>query len=211
MIDTTDVTGDGFSSQPCTNHWYLLAKLFDDSQVSHASLSGFEALTVEILDLSKPLNSDLSLRHRFSVHSTRGSLPQTIESAAANAPEKMESEEWLGQATPPRRDGVIWSNTLLAEFNVVFLRMQTWKKSLVAKMCAMGGCDLRGRTRNNEVAKTCSSPYSRQICGLESKIENEKRRKKQTYASLFGAIAFGRRRQQRSNVWNRSLLGLELS
>lgn len=139
MIDTTDVTGDGFSSQPCTNHWYLLAKLFDDSQVSHASLSGFEALTVEILDLSKPLNSDLSLRHRFSVHSTRGSLPQTIESAAANAPEKMESEEWLGQATPPRRDGVIWSNTLLAEFNAVFLRMQTWKKSLVAKMCAMGG------------------------------------------------------------------------
>lgn len=54
-------------------------------------------------------------------------------------PEKMESEEWLGQVTPPRRDGVIWSNTLLAEFDVVFLRMQTRKKSLVAKMCAMGG------------------------------------------------------------------------
>ncbi|CAL9757307.1 unnamed protein product [Musa acuminata subsp. burmannicoides] len=53
-------------------------------------------------------------------------------------PEKMESEEWLGQVTPPRRDGVIWSNTLLAEFDVVFLRMQTRKKSLVAKMCAMG-------------------------------------------------------------------------
>lgn len=55
-------------------------------------------------------------------------------------PEKMESEEWLGQVTPPRRDGVIWSNTLLAEFDVVFLlRMQTRKNSLVAKMCAMGG------------------------------------------------------------------------
>ncbi|CAL9164260.1 unnamed protein product [Musa hybrid cultivar] len=58
-------------------------------------------------------------------------------------PEKMESEEWLGQVTPPRRDGVIWSNTLLAEFDVVFLRMQTRKKSLVAKMCAMGGGGMR--------------------------------------------------------------------
>ncbi|URD95324.1 hypothetical protein MUK42_36491 [Musa troglodytarum] len=74
-----------------------------------------------------------------------------------------------------------------------------------------GECDLRGRARDTEVAKSCSSPNSRQICGLESKIETEKRRKKQTYASLFGAIAFGRRRQQRSNVWNRSLRGLELS
>ncbi|CAD5175284.1 unnamed protein product [Musa acuminata subsp. malaccensis] len=44
------------------------------------------------------------------------------------------------------------------------------------KCVQWGGCDLRGRTRDDEVAKTCSSPNSRQICGLESKIENEKKK-----------------------------------
>ncbi|RWW45003.1 hypothetical protein BHE74_00049193 [Ensete ventricosum] len=59
-------------------------------------------------------------------------------------------------------------------------RRDWWPKCVL-----WGGCALRGRARDNEGTKTCSSPNSRQICGLESKMENEKRRKKQTYASLF--------------------------